>query len=482
MSSTPPSGEGKTTVPLGNSRPASSGNAHDLPQESSLIQTANGRSLEEVNSTIPVPHGQANFWKNLAAFSGPGALVAVGYMDPGNWITSISGGAQYGYLLMSVILISSLIAMMLQYMSAKLGIVTGMDLAQATRLHTGPKLGFILWICTELAVMATDIAEVIGGAIALKLLFGIPLIVGVTLTIFDVLLLLLLTHLGFRRIEAIVSGLILVIMLVFVYEVVLAQPNIPSILEGFIPNKQILGNGQLTMALGIVGATVMPHNLYLHSSIIQTRDIDRSDDEQVSNAVRFATWDSNIQLSAAFIVNCLLLILGAAMFFGHSGGLDTFTALYNALGDQKIAGPVASGLLSTLFAVALLASGQNSTITGTLTGQIVMEGFIRMRIPLWMRRIVTRLISIIPVLICTLLFGGKESALDNLLVYSQVFLCVALPISMVPLVWFTSSTKIMGKYANSRLLTTLAWAVVVVLTILNMQLLIQDIGEIISLI
>ena len=446
-----------------------------------IIETANGRSLEEINATVSVPSSTSSFWKNLAAFSGPGALVAVGYMDPGNWITSIGGGAQYGYLLMSVILISSLIAMMLQYMSAKLGIVTGLDLAQATRQHTSRRVSFALWICTELAVMATDIAEVIGGAIALKLLFGIPLILGVTLTVLDVLILLLLTKIGFRRIEAIVATLILVIMAVFLYEVFLAKPDMPAVLRGFIPDKAILGNGQLTMALGIVGATVMPHNLYLHSSIVQTRDFDRNDDGQVANAVRFATWDSNIQLSAAFVVNCLLLVLGAAMFFGHGEGLDTFTALYNALGDKTIAGPVASGLLSTLFAVALLASGQNSTITGTLTGQIVMEGFIRMRIPLWLRRLVTRVISIIPVLICTIAFGGKESALDSLLVYSQVFLCVALPISMIPLVWFTSSKKIMGKYANPRWMAFLAWIVVAVLTGLNLQLVIQDVGELIQM-
>ena len=447
----------------------------------SIIETANGRSLEEINATVAVPKSTTSFWKNLAAFSGPGALVAVGYMDPGNWITSIGGGAQYGYLLMSVILISSLIAMMLQYMSAKLGIVTGLDLAQATRLHTGRKLSFVLWICTELAVMATDIAEVIGGAIALKLLFGIPLVLGVALTVLDVLILLLLTKIGFRRIEAIVATLILVIMAVFVYEVVLARPDLPAMFEGFVPTPEILGNGQLTMALGIVGATVMPHNLYLHSSIVQTRDFDREDENQVSNAVRFATWDSNIQLTGAFIVNCLLLVLGAAMFFGHGEGLDTFTALYNALGDKTIAGPVASGLLSTLFAVALLASGQNSTITGTLTGQIVMEGFIRMRIPLWLRRLVTRVVSIIPVLICTIAFGGKESALDSLLVYSQVFLCVALPISMVPLVWFTSSRKIMGKHANPRWMAFLAWIIVAILTGLNLQLVIQDVGELIQM-
>jgi manganese transport protein len=440
------------------------------------VTTANGRSLEEINSTIHVPSRSSGFWKNLAAFSGPGALVAVGYMDPGNWITSIGGGAQFGYLLMSVILISSLIAMMLQYMCAKLGIVTGLDLAQATRMHTGRKLGVALWICTELAVMATDIAEVIGGAIALNLLFGIPLTVGVALTVLDVLLLLLLTKIGFRKIEAIVAALIAVIVVVFVYEVALARPDVPAMFAGFLPSPAILGTSQLTMALGIVGATVMPHNLYLHSSIVQTRKVDRSDEAQVDHAVRFAAWDSNIQLSVAFVVNCLLLVLGAAMFYGHGDGLDTFTSLYNALGDSSLAGPVASGALSTLFAIALLASGQNSTITGTLTGQIVMEGFIRMHIPLWLRRLVTRVISIIPVLICAIVFGGKESALDSLLVYSQVFLCVALPISMVPLVWLTSSKKVMGKHANPLWLAILAWVVVAVLTGLNIQLIVQTVG------
>ena len=446
-----------------------------------LIATANGRSLEEINSTVRVPSKSSSFLRHLAAFSGPGALVAVGYMDPGNWITSIGGGAQYGYLLMSVILISSLIAMMLQYMSAKLGIVTGLDLAQATRLHTSKRVGYALWISAELAIMATDIAEVIGGAIALRLLFGIPLVVGVMLTVLDVLILLLLTKLGFRKIEAIVATLITVILVVFIYEVALAKPEMGAMFAGFLPDAKIMGQGQLTMALGIVGATVMPHNLYLHSSIVQSRQVDRDDQADVDNAVRFSTWDSNIQLSVAFLVNCLLLVLGAAMFFGHGDGLDTFTSLYNALGDSSVAGPVASGLLSTLFAVALLASGQNSTITGTLTGQIVMEGFIRMRIPLWLRRLITRLLSIIPVVICTIVFGGKEAALDSLLVYSQVFLCIALPISMVPLVWLTSSKRVMGKQVNKWPLIVVAWLVVLVLTGLNIQLVWQDVSALIAM-
>lgn len=448
-----------------------------MNEEKKLIQAANGPSLEEINNTVAIPKN-GSFWRNLLAFSGPGALVAVGYMDPGNWITSIGGGAEYGYLLLSVILISSLIAMLLQYMAAKLGIVTQMDLAQATRKHTSKGLGFVLWIVTELAIMATDIAEVIGGAIALNLLFGLPLLVGVILTIFDVLLLLFLMKLGFRKIEAIVMTLILVIMLVFCYEVIIAQPNLPAVLQGFIPQKQVLNHGQLTMALGIVGATVMPHNLYLHSSISQSRKIDRSDTQEVATAVRFATWDSNIQLSAAFLVNCLLLILGSALFFGHSEEVGTFSALFNALQDSSIAGAVASPVLSVLFAVALLASGQNSTITGTLTGQVVMEGFIHMKIPTWARRLITRGLSVIPVLLCTIYFGGNEQALDDLLIYSQVFLSIALPVSMIPLVLFTSSKKIMGeRFKNPLWVSTLGWICAIALTVLNVRLIIETLGN-----
>lgn len=448
-----------------------------MNEEKKLIQAANGPSLEEINNTVAIPKN-GSFWRNLLAFSGPGALVAVGYMDPGNWITSIGGGAEYGYLLLSVILISSLIAMLLQYMAAKLGIVTQMDLAQATRKHTSKGLGFVLWIVTELAIMATDIAEVIGGAIALNLLFGLPLLVGVILTIFDVLLLLFLMKLGFRKIEAIVMTLILVIMLVFCYEVIIAQPNLPAVLQGFIPQKQVLNHGQLTMALGIVGATVMPHNLYLHSSISQSRKIDRSDTQEVATAVRFATWDSNIQLSAAFLVNCLLLILGSALFFGHSEEVGTFSALFDALQDSSIAGAVASPVLSVLFAVALLASGQNSTITGTLTGQVVMEGFIHMKIPTWARRLITRGLSVIPVLLCTIYFDGNEQALDDLLIYSQVFLSIALPVSMIPLVLFTSSKKIMGeRFKNPLWVSTLGWICALALTVLNVRLIIETLGS-----
>lgn len=447
-------------------------------KQHSVITPTHTASLEEINGTVAIPKTKS-FWRNLLAFSGPGALVAVGYMDPGNWITSIGGGAEYGYLLLSVVFLSSLIAMLLQYMAAKLGIVTQMDLAQATRKFTNKPMGICLWIITELAVMATDIAEVIGSAIALNLLFGIPLVYGVILTVFDVFLLLLLMKLGFRKIEAIVMTLILVILGVFLYEVFQADPVIRDVFGGFIPQKQILHHGQLTMALGIVGATVMPHNLYLGSSISQTRKYSRKDQEEIAQAVRFATWDSNLQLSMAFLVNCLLLILGSALFFGHQGDLGTFTALYDALKDPNIAGKVASPVLSVLFAVALLASGQNSTITGTLAGQIVMEGFLHIKLPAWVRRLLTRLLSVTPVIICALLFGDNETTLDQLLIYSQVFLSIALPISMIPLVYFTSSEKIMGKrFKNKPIITWLGWISTLVLTILNIQLIVSTIQEI----
>ena len=444
-----------------------------MKEHKKFVKYANGPSLAEINGTVEIPKNNS-FWKNILAFSGPGALVAVGYMDPGNWITSIGGGAQYGYLLLSVVLVSSLIAMLLQYMASKLGIVTGLDLAQATRKHTGRKLGFVLWIITELAIMATDIAEVIGGAIALNLLFGLPIIWGVILTVFDVLLLLFLMKLGFRKIEAIVITLISVIMIVFVYEVAISDPVIADMLKGFIPQKEIFDRSQLTMALGIVGATVMPHNLYLHSSIAQTRNYNRQDEDDVARAVRFSTWDSNIQLTVAFIINTLLLVLGAAMFFGRGEGLGTFTSLYNALQDNKLAGAVASPVLSTLFAVALLASGQNSTITGTLSGQIVMEGFINLKMPTWARRLITRGLSVIPVLIAAIYYHGREGGLDTLMIQSQVFLSIALPVSMIPLVYFTSNEKIMGKrFRNNKVIAALSWIAAIALTILNIKLIVD---------
>lgn len=325
----------------------------------------------------------------------------------------------------------------------------------------------------ELAIMATDIAEVIGSAVALNLLFGFPLLVGVFITILDVFLLLMLTKLGFRKIEAIVMTLIATIFIIFSYEVFLGQPNVPELFQGFIPRKEVVTDkGALLLALGIVGATVMPHNLYLHSSIVQSRQYNREDHAEIKEAIRFAKWDSNIQLMFAFIVNCLLLTLGATLFFGHGETLTTLSSLYHALADSSIVGVIASPLLSVLFAVALLASGQNSTITGTLSGQIIMEGFIKLQLPTWVRRLITRFLAVIPVMVAILLFGDSEEVVEKLLIYSQVFLSAALPLSIIPLTIFTSQEKLMGEFKNHFLVTIIAWAVTIILTILNIYLII----------
>ncbi|GAK31372.1 NRAMP family manganese (Mn2+) transporter [Weissella oryzae SG25] len=435
-----------------------------------------GSSLAEINGTVEVPQS-GGFLRKLMAWSGPGALVAVGYMDPGNWITSIVGGAEYHYLLMSVVLISSLIAMMLQFMAAKLGIVAQKDLAQMIRDSTNKTTGWILWFVTELAIMATDMAEVIGAAIAINLLFGFPLLWGVLITAADVLLLLLLMKLGFRKIEAIVATLILVILAIFLYMAILAKPDMGAAVVNLVPHRDILKSGQLTLALGIVGATVMPHNLYLHSSISQTRKIDRNVPGRVREALKFTAWDSNIQLTGAFVVNSLLLIVGAALFFGHGSDMQAFGDLYRALNNSHIVGAIASPLLSMLFALALLASGQNSTITGTLTGQIIMEGFAHLQLPMWVQRLVTRGLALVPIIIFTIIFGATEGALDKLLVYSQVFLSVALPFSMFPLIYFTSRTKYMGEFKNARWMTIVAYLVALALTLLNVQLIIQTISS-----
>ena len=436
------------------------------------------KSLSEVNQSIAVPKN-ASFWRTLRAFIGPGALVAVGYMDPGNWITSVVGGATYKYLLLSVVLISSLIAMQLQQMAGKLGIVTRKDLAQATAAHLPKKLRYLLFVIIELALMATDLAEVIGSGIALHLLFGWSLLFSILITILDVFILLSLMKLGFRKIEALVSTLIATILIIFLYLVLLSKPNLAGILQGYIPHPSIIDlhqsgvNSKLTLALGIIGATVMPHNLYLHSSISQTRKVDYSSQKSIKQAVRFMTWDSNIQLTVAFVVNSLLLILGASLFYGHANEINAFSQMYEALQDSTIAGSVASAALSTLFAVALLASGQNSTITGTLTGQIVMEGFLKLRLPQWLIRLVTRLAALAPVLIIATLYGSQESVLDQLIVYSQVFLSLALPFSIFPLVYFTSNRKIMGDFVNSKWNTILGYLVAVILTVLNLKLIID---------
>lgn len=433
-------------------------------------------SLSEINQSIDTPNNN-RFWQNLRAFLGPGALVAVGYMDPGNWITSVVGGASYKYSLLFVILISSLIAMQLQQIAGKLGIVTKMDLAQATAYHSPKWLRYSLWVILELALMATDLAEVLGSAIALNLLFKIPIMVAILLTILDVFLLLLMMKFGFKKIEAIVTTLILTILVIFTYLVTLSHPSIQGIFGGYLPTSTLFESpapgheSQLTLALGIVGATVMPHNLYLHSSLSQTRKVNHKDKNDIRKGVRFMTWDSNLQLSLAFVVNSLLLILGAALFFGHASDISAFSQMYNALKDSTIAGAIASSTLSTLFALALLASGQNSTITGTLTGQIVMEGFLHMKLPQWIIRLGTRLFALLPVMIVAVLFGHQETTLDQLLVYSQVFLSIALPFSIFPLIYLTSKKSLMGEFANAKWNTILGYTVSIILTILNIKLL-----------
>lgn len=438
--------------------------------------TEENKSLDEVNGSIKVPKN-AGFWRTLLTYTGPGILIAVGYMDPGNWITSIAGGAQFKYALLTVVLISSLIAMLLQAMSARLGIVTGKDLAQLTREHTSKTGGFILWIITELAIMATDIAEIIGSAIALKLIFKIPLIVGIVITAADVLLLLFLMKLGFRKIEAIVATLVAVILFVFLYEVLLAEPHFAEIMAGYVPTKEVITNkSMLYLTLGIVGATVMPHDLYLGSSITQTRKVDRSDPDSVTRSIKFSTIDSNIQLTIAFVVNSLLLILGAALFYGTNSKLGRFVDLFNSLNDPSIVGSIASPVLSMLFAVALLASGQSSTITGTLSGQIIMEGFINLRMPLWAQRLITRLISVAPVLWFAFYYHGNEAKIESLLTSSQVFLSIALPFAIIPLVLFTSSKKIMGEFKIKTWVKWLAWIATVILVALNIYLILQTVG------
>lgn len=448
--------------------------------EKEFIQGTDGsnKSLDEINGSVHVPKN-AGFWKTLMAYTGPGILIAVGYMDPGNWITSITGGAQFKYSLLAVILISSLIAMLLQAMSAKLGIVTGKDLAQLTRERTSKGAGIVLWIVAELAIMATDIAEIIGSGIALKLLFRIPLVIGILITAADVLILLILMKLGFRKIEAIVATLVAVILMVFAYEVVLAQPSMTGILGGYVPSSGIITNhSMLYLTLGIVGATVMPHDLYLGSSISQTREIDRSNRKNVAKAIKFSTIDSNIQLFIAFIVNSLLLILGAALFYGTNSSLGRFVDLFNALSNSQVVGAIASPMLSMLFAVALLSSGQSSTITGTLSGQIIMEGFIRLRMPLWAQRLITRLLSVTPVLIFAIYYHGNEAKIENLLTFSQVFLSVALPFAVIPLVMFTSNKKLMGDFANHAWVKYSAWLATIVLIGLNIYLILQTVGVI----
>lgn len=421
-------------------------------------------SLSEVFSSVEIPKN-AGFWKKLFAFMGPGLMISVGYMDPGNWATDIAGGAQFGYTLLSVILISNLFAMLLQHLSIKLGVVAERDLAQACKDHFHPAVNFVLWVLCEIAIAAMDLAEVLGTAIALNLLFGIPLTWGVVITIIDVFVILMLQARGFRWLESVVGGLIFIILICFGYQMIISKPDIFPLLSGLVPQKEIVTNpSMLYIAIGILGATVMPHNLYLHSSIVQTRNYERTD-EGKREAIKFATIDSTASLLLAFFINGAILIVAAATF--HTSGNTGIADIYDA--HEMLAPLLGTSLASVAFAVALLASGQNSTLTGTLAGQIVMEGFLNLKLKPWLRRLITRLIAVIPALIVTILYGEKGTS--DLLVLSQVILSMQLSFAVIPLVMFTNDKLKMGKFVNHPWLKVLIWIITIIILVLNIYLL-----------
>ena len=429
-----------------------------------LKNTIINQSLPEVYGSIQVPKN-GSFSKKLWAFTGPGLMVAVGYMDPGNWATDIAGGAKFGYTLISVILISNIFAMLLQHLSLKLGIATGRDLAQACRHAYSKPVAITLWVLCEIAIAACDLAEVIGSAIAINLLFGLPLSVGVVITVLDVLVLLYFQGKGFRTLESIVAGLIFMIFCCFGYEIFVSQPSIKEIFGNILPKPEILTNPEmLYVAIGILGATVMPHNLYLHSSIVQTRNFEKNSEGKRS-AIFFATIDSNLSLSIAFFINAAILIISAATFH-HTGNQNVadINDAYHLL--DPVLGVKFAGIF---FAVALLASGQNSTLTGTLAGQIVMEGFLNLRLKPWLRRLITRLIAVIPALIVTILYG--ERGTGELLVLSQVILSLQLSFAVVPLILFTNDKIQMGEFVNSTFMKICSWIVAIIIIVLNGYLL-----------
>jgi manganese transport protein len=422
-------------------------------------------SLAEVHRSIEVTG--ATWFRKLLAFAGPGYLVAVGYMDPGNWATDLAGGSRFGYTLLAVILMSNLMAVLLQGLASKLGIVTGRDLAQACRDHYSKRVSFALWVLCEIAIAACDLAEVIGTAIALKLLFGIPISWGVIITAFDVLVVLYLQNKGFRLLEALVIALVAVVGGCFLFELIITRPDMAAVAKGFVPTLSIVTDpAQLYIAIGILGATVMPHNLYLHSSIVQTRRY-AEHTEGKREAVRFAFIDSTIALTFALFINAAILIVAAATF--HTTGNTEVAEIQDA---HRLLTPLLGVAgASTVFALALLASGQNSTLTGTLAGQIVMEGFLNLRIRPWMRRLITRGIAIVPAAIVAILYG--ESGTAKLLVFSQVILSLQLSFAVFPLVRFTSDREKMGVFVNSTPLRFAAYTVAIVIATLNFWLLWQ---------
>ena len=422
-------------------------------------------SLVEVYRTVPV--GAGGWWKKALAFAGPGYLVAVGYMDPGNWATDLAGGARFGYTLLSVILLSNLMAILLQGLSAKLGIVTGRDLAQACRDHYSRPVSLALWVLCEIAIAACDLAEVIGSAIALNLLFGIPLPWGIAITALDVLVILYLQNRGFRLLEALVIALIATIAGCFLFEILISKPDAMGVLKGFVPSASILADpDKLYIAVGILGATVMPHNLYLHSSVVQTRSYEETPAGK-REAVKFAFLDSTVALSFALFINAAILIVAAATF--HRAGQTGVAEIQDA---YKLLTPLLGVTgASAVFAFALLASGQNSTLTGTLAGQIVMEGFLNIRIRPWLRRLITRLIAIVPAALTAIFFGSHGTA--QLLILSQVILSLQLSFAIFPLVRFTSDRLKMGDFVNPFWLKALAYVVAVAIAGFNAWLLVQ---------
>lgn len=430
------------------------------------MKSEQNKSLQEVHESVNTSN-KVGFWKKLFAFIGPAYLVSVGYMDPGNWATDIAGGSQFGYKLLWVLLMSNLMALLLQTLSAKLGLVRGLDLAQASRATYHPVVNFFNWFLAEIAIAACDLAEVIGMAIGLQLLFDIPLLAGVGITVGDTLLLLVLQKYGIRKMEAFILVLIATIGFAFIAELIFAKPDGVELIKGFVPS--IPNNEALYIAIGIIGATVMPHNLYLHSSLVQTRKIDKSI-KGIREAIKFNFIDTFIALNLALFVNAAILILAAAAFF--NSGLtdvseiqDAYRLLDNVLGNK---------LAPMLFAVALIAAGQSSTLTGTLSGQIVMEGYLNLRIQPWLRRLITRLIAIVPAFITIYLFG--ESATGQLLILSQVILSMQLGFAIIPLIHLTSDKEKMGEFVNKLWVKICAWLIAVIIVLLNAKLVTETVG------
>lgn len=433
------------------------------------------RSLEEINQSVAVPDVyQSAFWQKFLAYSGPGALVAVGYMDPGNWLTSIAGGARFQYRLLSVLLLSILVAMFMQALAIKLGVVTRQDLAQAIAATLPRPVRYAAWILNELAMMATDMTGVIGTALALNMLFKLPLLWGILLTIGDVLVVLLFLRFGIRRVEFIVLLAILTVGVIFGIEVGRANVQFGAVLSGFILSQLLVKNhAALILSLGILGATIMPHNLYLHSSLAQSRRYDNHDPAQVKETLRFANWDSNTHLVAAFLINALLLVLGGSLFFGHGRALASLQAVFHGLQSTAIVGQLASPLMGGLFALALLITGLISSITSTLAGQIVMEGYLHIRLPLWQRRLLTRAVTLIPILIIGWLVGFNDHALETMIIDAQVALSLALPFTIVPLVMLTSNAKVMKQHVNPRWMQLLGYTLAIIISLLNLDLIIN---------